>query len=130
MTQPMAISMASDDERTIRDAMELVNRFCKERDWDQFHNPKDLAIGMVTESSELLELFRFKTEEQCKEMMSDASRSESVRDELADVSYFVLRFAQMNDIDLYNALSQKIDKNCERYPVDKSKGSNRKYDEF
>ena len=126
----MAISMASDDERTIRDAMELVNRFCKERDWDQFHNPKDLAIGMVTESSELLELFRFKTEGQCKEMMSDASRSESVRDELADVFYFVLRFAQMNDIDLYNALSRKIDKNCERYPVDKSKGSNRKYDEF
>lgn len=130
MTQPMAISMASDDERTIRDAMELVNGFCKERDWDQFHNPKDLAIGMTTESSELLELFRFKTEEQCKEMMSDAPRSEMVRDELADVFYFVLRFAQMNDIDLYDALSHKLDKNRERYPVDKSKGSNRKYDEF
>ena len=64
------------------------------------------------------------------EMMSDPSRSEDIKDELADVFYFVLRFAQMNGIDLYEALSQKIDKNRKRYPIDKSKSSNRKYDEF
>ena len=110
--------------------MELVKEFCEERDWDQFHNPKDLAIGMATESAELLELFRFRTNEQCMEMMSDPSRSEDIKDELADVFYFVLRFAQMNGIDLYEALFQKIDKNRKRYPIDKSKSSNRKYDEF
>ncbi|WP_400211096.1 nucleotide pyrophosphohydrolase [Candidatus Methanarcanum hacksteinii] len=120
----------TNDARTINDAMELVKEFCEERDWDQFHNPKDLAIGMATESVELLELFRFRTNEQCMEMMSDPSRSEDIKDELADVFYFVLRFAQMNGIDLYEALSQKIDKNRKRYPIDKSKSSNRKYDEF
>lgn len=120
----------TNDARTINDAMELVKEFCEERDWDQFHNPKDLAIGMATESAELLELFRFRTNEQCMEMMSDPSRSEDIKDELADVFYFVLRFAQMNGIDLYEALFQKIDKNRKRYPIDKSKSSNRKYDEF
>ena len=120
----------TNDARTINDAMELVKEFCEERDWDQFHNPKDLAIGMATESAELLELFRFRTNEQCMEIMSDPSRSEDIKDELADVFYFVLRFAQMNGIDLYEALFQKIDKNRKRYPIDKSKSSNRKYDEF
>ena len=120
----------TNDARTINDAMELVKEFCEERDWDQFHNPKDLAIGMATESAELLELFRFRTNERCMEIMSDPSRSEDIKDELADVFYFVLRFAQKNGIDLYEALSQKIDKNRKRYPIDKSKGSNRKYDEF
>ena len=61
----------TNDARTINDAMELVKEFCEERDWDQFHNPKDLAIGMATESVELLELFRFRTNEQCMEIMSD-----------------------------------------------------------
>lgn len=122
--------MASDEEHTIREAMDIVRRFCEERDWDQFHNPKDLTIGMVTESAELLEVFRFKTDDECKEIIDDAVRSQHVMDELADVFYFVLRFAQMNDIDLYDALSQKIERNCENYPVDKSRGSNRKYDEF
>ena len=60
----------TNDARTINDAMELVKEFCEERDWDQFHNPKDLAIGMATESAELLELFRFRTNEQCMEIMS------------------------------------------------------------
>ncbi len=122
--------MASDEEHTIREAMDIVRRFCEERDWDQFHNPKDLAIGMATESAELLEVFRFKSDDECREIIDDAVRSEHVKDELADVFYFVLRFAQMNDIDLYDALSQKIEKNCENYPVDRSKGSNRKYDEL
>ena len=120
----------TNDARTINDAMELVKEFCEERDWDQFHNPKDLAIGMATESAELLELFRFRTNEQCMEMMSDPSRSEDIKDELADVFYFVLSFAQMTGIDLYEALFHKIDKNRKRYPMDKSKSSNRKYDEF
>lgn len=121
--------MASDDERTIHEAMELVRRFCEERDWDKFHDPKDLAIGMVTESSELLELFRFKSDEECRAIIDDV-RSQDVRDELADVFYFVLRFAQKNDIDLYDALSRKIERNREKYPVEKSRGSNRKYDEL
>lgn len=114
----------------IDDAKELVKRFCEDRDWDRFHNPKDLAIGISTEAGELLERFRFKTPEQCSELLSDPALSEGVREELADVFYFVLRFAQMNDIDLYSALEDKIAKNGEKYPVEKSRGNHRKYDEL
>ena len=102
------------EDHTIREAMELVKRFCEERDWDQFHNPKDLAIGIVTEASELLELMRFKTLEECEQMMSDSLYSGKIRDELSDVFYFVLRFAQMNDINLYDALEKKIKSNEEK----------------
>ena len=119
-----------DDARTIAEAKEIVRRFCKERDWDQYHNPKDLAVGMVTEGSELLEIFRFKTPEECRELLSDPKRLEEIRDELSDVFYFVLRFAQMNDIDLFSALEDKIAKNDAKYPADKVRGCNRKYDEY
>ena len=119
-----------DDARTIAEAKEIVRRFCEERDWDQYHNPKDLAVGMVTEGSELLEIFRFKTPEECRELLSDPKRLEEIRDELSDVFYFVLRFAQMNDIDLFSALEDKIAKNDAKYPADKVRGRNRKYDEY
>ncbi len=119
-----------DDARTIAEAKEIVRRFCEERDWDQYHNPKDLAVGMVTEGSELLEIFRFKTPEECRELLSDPRRLEEIRDELSDVFYFVLRFAQMNDIDLFSALEDKIAKNDAKYPADKVRGCNRKYDEY
>ena len=119
-----------DDARTIAEAKEIVRRFCEERDWDQYHNPKDLAVGMVTEGSELLEIFRFKTPEECRKLLSDPKRLEEIRDELSDVFYFVLRFAQMNDIDLFSALEDKIAKNDAKYPADKVRGCNRKYDEY
>ena len=119
-----------DDTRTIAEAKEIVRRFCEERDWDQFHNPKDLSVGMVTEASELLELFRFKTPEECKVLLSDPKKLEDVKDELSDVFYFVLRFAQMNGIDLFSALESKIEKNDAKYPADKVRGCNRKYDEY
>ncbi len=114
----------------IEDAKQLVREFCEARDWDRFHNPKDLAVGISTEAAELLERFRFKTPEQCSEILRDPELSQGIREELADVFYFVLRFAQMNSIDLYSALEDKIAKNGEKYPVEKSKGNYRKYDEL
>ncbi len=120
----------NDDSATISAAKSLVRDFCSERDWDQFHTPKELAIGISTESSELLEMFRFKSDAECVEMIDDPEKSENIRDELSDVFYFVLRFAQMNGIDLYSSLSKKIAKNGLEYPVETSKGSNRKYTEL
>ena len=118
----------SDETTTVSDLKGMVREFCEERDWDQFHNPKDLAIGIVTEASELLEILRFKDEAQTAELMAGPRRAD-VEDELSDTLYFVLRFAQMNGIDLSSALSAKIARNAERYPVSSSKGSNLKYDE-
>lgn len=106
-----------------------VKRFCDERDWDQFHQPKDLAIGLVTESAELLDLFRFKTEVQCREIIAESGSREKVSDELADILFFVLRFAERTGISLSEALETKLEKNRKKYPVETARGSNKKYNE-
>lgn len=108
---------------------QIVTEFCEQRDWDQFHNPKDLAIGIVTEGSELLDLFRFKSAAQIAEKMASPADRNRIEEELADVLFFVLRFAQMNQIDLDQAVRDKLKKNAAKYPVSTSKGSNKKYNE-
>lgn len=119
-----------DDENTrVNELKALVREFCEVREWDEFHCPKNLAAGLITEASELLEIFRFKSDEEVVEMMKDERYLSMVRDEIADVFYFVLRFAQRNDIDLTTSLREKLKKNEDRYPVETSKGSNRKYNE-
>lgn len=109
---------------------EMIKEFCRQRDWDQFHNPKDLAIGISTEANELLDIFRFKSADQMDDLVSSGSGYIKISDELADVFFFVLRFAEKYNIDLEEALKEKMRKNSEKYPVEKSKGSNRKYTEF
>ena len=106
-----------------------VREFCEKRDWEQYHTPKELAIGMITESSELLELFRFKSQSEQAELLAESSNKDEIEDELADVLFFVLRFADMYDIDLEDALQSKLDKNRARYPANEYKGRNKKYDE-
>ena len=112
----------------IKELIKVVQDFCEARDWDQFHNPKELAIGMSTESNELLDIFRFKSIEQMQEQLNSAKR-EDIEDELSDVFFFLLRFAQMYDIDLEKALKHKVAKNNAKYTVNKFKGSNNKYNE-
>ena len=118
-----------DNKITIEQLKKEVQKFCEDRDWDQFHNPKELAIGISTEANELLQLFRFKSEDDMKALMNSDKRTE-VEEELADVLYFVLRFAQMNNIDLSTIVNNKIEKNDKKYPLEKAKGCNKKYDEY
>lgn len=106
---------------------EKVKKFCEDRDWDQFHNAKELSIGLSTEASELLQHFRFKTPEQVEEIMK--SRREEIEDELADVLIFAIRFAQKYDVDMEEIVNRKLKKNEEKYPIETSKGSNKRYDE-
>jgi NTP pyrophosphatase (non-canonical NTP hydrolase) len=112
----------------LNELIESIKEFCEQRDWDQYHNPKDLAIGISTEAAELLDLFRFKNGNEIQQTLTN--RRELIEDELADVLFFVLRFAQMNDIDLKKALEHKMAKNAVKYPVDKVKGNNKKYNEY
>ena len=93
--------------------------FRDERDWKQFHNPKDLAIALNIEASELLELFLWKNPE-------DASK-EDVAEELADILAYALMLAHHYNFDLSQIICQKIEKNAEKYPVDKSRGNAKKY---
>lgn len=110
---------------SLEDFQERVKRFCEERDWDQFHDAKELAIGIVTEGSELLEHFRFHEAEEIME-----AKREEVEEELIDVFFFVLRLAQKYDIDLEQAFERKMEKNKQKYPVEKAKGVNKKYTEL
>ncbi|HVK61400.1 MAG TPA: nucleotide pyrophosphohydrolase [Bdellovibrionales bacterium] len=108
----------------------IVTRFCEERDWDQFHGPKDMAIGLITEASELLEKFRFQNDEQSMALFNDSKSRLEIEEELADVFFFLLRFASRHQIGLESALMAKMMKNAEKYPVEKARGSNRKYDQL
>lgn len=119
-----------DNKTNINELKAQVKKFCDDRDWDQFHNAKELAIAMNIESSELLEHFRWKNPEEVAALLKNPQKKEEIQDEMADVLYFLLRIAQMNDIDLSDALENKLHKNNQKYPVEKFKGSHKKYNEI
>ncbi len=114
-------------QASLQELSDIVRQFCEARDWDQFHTPKDLAIGVITEAAELLEHFRFQSHEQALALLSDPQKKEEIEDEIADVLFFLLRFSQRFDIELDRALQRKIEKSERKYPVEKAKGKNTKY---
>lgn len=101
---------------------QLLKQFSEERDWAQFHNPKDLALALSIEAAELNELFLWKKAE-------DADK-EKVKEELADVFAYALQLAAKYDLDINQIVTDKISKNAQKYPVDKSKGTAKKYNEL
>jgi NTP pyrophosphatase (non-canonical NTP hydrolase) len=103
----------------IRDITSALLKFIDERDWSQFHNAKDLAIALNIESSELLELFLWKS--------ADDSDQERIKEELADVLAFALLIANKYDFDIKKIMLDKIEKNALKYPVNKAKGNAKKY---
>ncbi len=117
-----------DDFITISQLKNKVKEFCQVRDWNKFHTAKDLAIGIVTEASELLEIFRFKNEKEEMEILS--KKRGEIKEEIADIFYFILRFSEKYGIDLSSALMEKLKINEERYPVNIFRGKNKKYDEL
>lgn len=118
------------NEVNLNELKQMVQRFCEEREWDQFHNIKELAIGLVTESSELLEQFRFRSHDECEALITSSDSRIKFEDELADVFFFLLRIAGRYGVDLEKALEAKIEKNAAKYPVEKARGSNLKYDKL
>ena len=110
------IVKGQDGERSLESLKLLVKDFCEDRNWDEPHNPKDLAVGVVTEASELLELFRFVSEEESLSQMKEVAFRERVGDELADTLCFLLRFAQKYQFDLSLCLKNKLSKNAKKYP--------------
>lgn len=116
-------------ELTFLEANEIVRSFCEQRNWRQFHKPKDLAIGVVTEGAELLDLFRFKSEMEVEALLSNKQTREMIADEMADVQFFLLRLSEITGINLADALRKKIRKNRSKYPVKRARGSNRKYNQ-
>ncbi|MFT3897827.1 MAG: nucleotide pyrophosphohydrolase [Thermomonas sp.] len=105
-----------------------LREFAKERDWDKFHSPKNLAAALSVEAAELLEHFQWLTEGESASL-SEGKRRE-VSEELADVFLYLIRLADKLEIDLWKAAEQKLSKNAEKYPVEKSKGKSTKYTEL
>ncbi|OIR17605.1 hypothetical protein GALL_18230 [mine drainage metagenome] len=105
-----------------------INAFVEERDWAQFHSPKNLAMAMIVEAAELVEHFQWNTEEESR-VLTEAKRVQ-VGHELADTFVYLLRLAEVLDIDLIEAANSKILLNAKKYPVEKARGSNAKYTEY
>lgn len=105
-----------------QELIQALIKFRNERDWEQFHNPKDLAVALNVEAAELLELFLWKK--------PDEANKEKVKEELADIFAYSLLLAEKYNLDVRSIVLEKIKKNGEKYPVDKAKGNARKYDEL
>lgn len=104
-----------------------IKKFRDERDWKQFHNPKDMAEAISIEASELLELFLWKTKEESLEFVKDKKNHEEISDEVADVMAFLIEFCDNYDIDIEKSIEKKLQKNAKKYPIHKAKGIATKY---
>lgn len=107
---------------------DILNKFSKERDWDQFHSPKNLTMALSVEVSELLEIFQWLTEEQSYNL--NDSKKQHAKEEVADIAIYLLRICIKLNINLEEAIIEKMKKNEEQYPVEKAKGSSKKYTEL
>jgi len=116
--------MASD----VAGLQKQIQEFVDAREWDQFHNPKDLAISLSLEAGEVLEHFQWKSPEEVAKYLE--AHKEDVGDELVDVLWYMILLANKADIDLSTAFQKKLQKNEDRYPVNKAKGSHKKYTEL
>jgi dCTP diphosphatase len=110
------------------DLRDTVRKFAADRDWDQFHSPKNLAMALSVEAAELLEHFQWLTEEQTKNL--PAAKQAEVRLEIADVFIYLIRIADKLNVDLITAAKEKVELNAKKYPADKAKGSMKKYTEL
>lgn len=119
-----------DAKTTIEALRELVLKFRDERDWEQFHDPKNLAMGLGIECAELQELFLWKTPEEVQALLADPKGKIKVSHELADIFVYVLYLSHACKVDLSTALKDKLKHNAQKYPIEKSRGSHRKYDEL
>ena len=113
---------------SLQDLRNRINHFVAERDWGQFHTPKNLAMAMIVEAAELVEQFQWDTP--AESMQLDELKHEAVSHELADTFVYLLRIAEVLNIDLIEAANQKIDLNALKYPVEKARGSNAKYTSY
>lgn len=114
--------------KDIKDLTEVIIKFRKERDWEQFHNPKDLAISLSLEAAEVLEHFQWKSKEEVEEYVK--THKEHIGEELADVFYWVLIMSHDIGVDIVDAFNKKMKKNAEKYSVEKAKGKHTKYTEL
>lgn len=111
----------------IKHIQETLRAFADERDWDQFHSPKNLAMALSVEVSELLEIFQWLTERQSCDIVNSERDMKDIEQEVADIFIYLLRLSDKLGIDIERAVTEKIAINAAKYPVAKAKGSAKKY---
>lgn len=117
--------LTNNDFNTLR---ERLKAFARERDWEQFHSPKNLAMALIVEAAELLEHFQWLTPEQSESLAEDKRRE--VELEMADIFIYLMRMCERLDVDLLKVVEDKIKMNAEKYPADKVRGSAKKYSDY
>lgn len=107
-----------------------IEHFVSEREWDQFHSVKNLSMALSVESSELLEIFQWMNEKDSNLIKNNPKVMGQIEDEVADIFVYLLRIISKTDIDLEQAVRNKMHKNAQKYPVEKSRGNSKKYNEL
>ena len=110
------------------DLVRRIREFVAERDWEQFHSPKNLAMALIVEAAELVEIFQWMTEEESQQL--DEARLKHVEEEVADVMNYLIRLSDRVGIDLLEAMDRKLIINEKKYPADLVQGNSSKYSEY
>jgi dCTP diphosphatase len=114
--------MGSDANTTLSELRSLVEQFVAERDWHQFHDPKNLAMSIAIEAAELMEHFQWLRSDQLDAVVDDRDMRQAIREEIADVLAYLLAMANRLDLDLSSALVEKFEKNARKYPAEEFRG--------
>jgi NTP pyrophosphatase (non-canonical NTP hydrolase) len=120
----------NDAETHLETIKERVFAFARERDWEQFHSPKNLSMAIATEAAELMEHFLWQSPEASRSQMETEKLRSHVAEELADIFIFAVEFANITGMDIASIIEAKMKRNAEKYPVEKSKGRSTKYTEL
>lgn len=112
----------------MEELIKKLRQFADERDWEQFHSPKNLSMALVVEASEILEIFQWLSEKESRDL--DPKTFRRVKEEIGDVQIYIARLADQLGISPLKAAKEKLEINQKKYPVGKSKGSAKKYTEF
>jgi NTP pyrophosphatase (non-canonical NTP hydrolase) len=109
--------MDSDQQTTVGDLRKLVQEFVDERDWQKYHNPKNLALSIAIEAAEIMERFQWRSQEESLALINEPAECELVQDELADVMIYCLALANKAEMDISSAVKSKLSRNKGRYPI-------------
>jgi dCTP diphosphatase len=120
----------SDATTTVSELRERVLAFVRERDWEQFHSPKNLSMALSAEAAELMEHFLWASPEDSRTVAKDPAKRAKIAEELADVVIYALEFANITGLDVAASIESKIAANALKYPVEKARGRSAKYDEL
>ena len=124
------MSQLIDSKTTVAELKNRVLAFARERDWEQFHAPKNLSMALAAEAGELMEHFLWTTPEQSRTVATDPVKRAKIAEELADVVIYALEFANITGLDVAAAIEAKMTANALKYPIEKARGRADKYDEL